>query len=237
MENNKVRARLTPSRSQAPACDVALPGVPGEGSPEVPGAPEPSLPAAGRRGGQQLESSALATGAVPCSSFRDGKGHTPPKPPRGDTVTVTSGGRRGAGDGAPEGRSQPQPLGSCGGRGEPGGGRACRSAGRALAAGARGLPGALPRVSSRESRQPLRGTKPKSPRQKIRRQDPSWQSRSVPKVFHRGVLPLPRRSSAPGRAGAAAACGRGSEQGRAAGLLRGGRSGTSPGRGEGGVEP
>lgn len=43
---------------------------------------------------------------------------------------------------------------------------------------------------------------------------------------------------APSRgSGAAAGCGRGSEQGRAAALLCRGRSGTSPGRGEGGVEP
>lgn len=146
MEKNKVRARLTPSRLQAPANDVALPGVPGDGGPEgCQGAPERTRPATGHRGGEQLESSAVATGVVPCSSFRDGRWRgaprlaretRPPSSPRG-TVTLTTHGRRGQ-DGAPEGRSQPQPLGSCGGKGEPGGERACRSAGRALAAGGPG---------------------------------------------------------------------------------------------------
>lgn len=175
LEKNKVPPR------KGPVGDVALHGVPGEGSAHVrslrPGA-------AGRGEGGQLQSSALVAGVAPppppahflqCR-WSDWRG-TPPHTPWA-TVTL----RAGRGSGGPG--SQPEPLGSCGRRGEPAGGRACRSAARALIAGGRGRggrdpgargggspgrPGAFPGGSSRESRQPPRGTQAKAPRQKTRR--------------------------------------------------------------------
>lgn len=186
MEKNKVRARLTPSRLQAPANDVALPGVPGDGGPEgCHGAPERTRPATGHRGREQLESSAVATGVVPCSSFRDGRWRGAPRlardtrppaphgalsrsPPMG--VAGRTGLRRAGPSPSPSApaavkgnREASEPAEVPAGRWQRGGqGAAARGSNP-------GLPGALPRGSSRESRQPLRGTKLKAPRQKIRR--------------------------------------------------------------------
>lgn len=76
----------------------------------------PVLPGAG----EQLKSSALATRVAPPAPFpgwpvdwstTSGKGH-----PTWSAVTLTT--RRGGA--VPEGRAQPEPLGSYGGKGEPG---------------------------------------------------------------------------------------------------------------------
>lgn len=192
---------------------MALPGVLGEGSPErCQGAPE-RTPGAGEGSSWKVApwlpelSPALFPGWPVEGGTAAGEGYTAPQARQ---CQLAAHGRRGAGDGAPQGRSQPQPLSSCGGKGKPGGGRACRSAARALAAGARApLPAAATRDSPALCPEALlgraashSGARSRSPQDK--RSDaktPPGKVSACRKYFTREFSPSP--GGAPRRAGGA----------------------------------
>lgn len=217
------------------------PVSPGKAAPEVPGAPERTLPAVGRGGGQQLERNSLASGVIPYSSFRDGRWRGTPRLPR-DTrppsprvgtlsrspAVGVAGGGRGSGGEVPaparllrreKGTGRRASLQKCQpGAGSGGPGHCCPrwQPGTPRRFAQSHFPGEPPATPGHGAEVPK--TKDPTPKPLLAK---SQRAESISP----GSFPPPPAElrAGPSRgSGAAAACGRGSEQGRAAGLLCGG---------------